>query len=113
MISEEETIISKKVDRNVFSKITTISKTISSPYATLPRKFNNNNNNNLGQSPFVEVPNPTFAIEYKKGYIRRKCCYDSNGRKSKSNCNWLDIGNSILNFRFCFCFFFSSFTGET
>lgn len=75
---------SKKDRSKVFSKITTISKSINSPYATLPRKFNNNFNNS-NQSPFVELPNPTFAIEYKKGYIRRKCCYDSNGRKSKKN----------------------------
>ncbi|KPM07419.1 PH domain-containing protein 4 [Sarcoptes scabiei] len=72
---------SKKDRSKVFSKITTISKSINSPYATLPRKFNNNFNNS-NQSPFVELPNPTFAIEYKKGYIRRKCCYDSNGRKT-------------------------------
>ena len=64
---------SSRRDRNVFSKITTISKSIGSPYATLPRKLNSN--------PFVEVPNPSFAIEYKKGYIRRKCCYDANGKK--------------------------------
>ena len=34
-------------------------------------------------SPFIDLPNPLVAIEYKKGYIRRKCCYDSNGRRSK------------------------------
>ncbi|KAF7488877.1 PH and SEC7 domain-containing protein 2 [Sarcoptes scabiei] len=79
---EDEVIMKSKKDRSkVFSKITTISKSINSPYATLPRKFNNNFNNS-NQSPFVELPNPTFAIEYKKGYIRRKCCYDSNGRKT-------------------------------
>lgn len=65
-----------KRDRKAFSKMTTIS--MSSPYATLPRKFCNT----LASNPFVEIPNPSVAIEYKKGYIRRKCCYDTNGKKT-------------------------------
>ncbi|XP_017494091.1 PREDICTED: PH and SEC7 domain-containing protein 3-like, partial [Rhagoletis zephyria] len=34
-------------------------------------------------NPFIEPPNPAaFAIEYKKGYIRRKCCYEANGKRT-------------------------------
>lgn len=28
------------------------------------------------------------AIEYKKGYVMRKCCYDANNKKSKSGMGW-------------------------
>ena len=98
--------------RNVFSKITTISKSITgngngagaaaaaaSAYATLPRKFLTGGSANsssasmmsssaancstLCSNPFIEPPNPAaFAIEYKKGYIRRKCCYEANGKRT-------------------------------
>ncbi len=97
--------------RNVFSKITTISKSITgngnggagaaaaSAYATLPRKFLTGANSSASASmmsssaancstlcsanPFIEPPNPAaFAIEYKKGYIRRKCCYEANGKRT-------------------------------
>lgn len=33
-------------------------------------------------NPFLDVPNITGATEFKKGYVMRKCCYDSNGKKS-------------------------------
>ncbi|XP_033214100.1 PH and SEC7 domain-containing protein 2 isoform X2 [Belonocnema kinseyi] len=33
-------------------------------------------------NPFLDVPNITGATEYKKGYVMRKCCYDSNGKKT-------------------------------
>lgn len=33
-------------------------------------------------NPFLDVPNVTGATEFKKGYVMRKCCYDSNGKKS-------------------------------
>lgn len=96
--STTTTIKNRNNNNNVFAKITTISKSISSPYATLPRKFNQQLSSSssmmtttatitaasaLATSPFIELPNPLVAIEYKKGYIRRKCCYDSNGHKSK------------------------------
>lgn len=35
-----------------------------------------------GGNPFLDVPNVTGATEFKKGYVMRKCCYDSNGKKS-------------------------------
>jgi hypothetical protein len=34
-------------------------------------------------NPFLDVPNATTAVEYKKGYVMRKSCIDSNGKKSK------------------------------
>lgn len=34
-------------------------------------------------NPFLDVPNVSGAMEFKKGYVMRKCCYDSNGKKSK------------------------------
>jgi len=34
-------------------------------------------------NPFLDVPNASAAIEYKKGYVMRKCCVDPNGKKSE------------------------------
>ncbi|XP_058805459.1 LOW QUALITY PROTEIN: PH and SEC7 domain-containing protein [Phymastichus coffea] len=36
----------------------------------------------LPGNPFLDVPNVTGATEFKKGYVMRKCCYDSNGKKT-------------------------------
>ncbi|XP_054166346.1 PH and SEC7 domain-containing protein-like [Oppia nitens] len=36
----------------------------------------------IGHNPFLEVPNPNSATEYKKGYVMRKSCYESNGKKT-------------------------------
>lgn len=37
----------------------------------------------VGLNPFLEVPQSSAAIEYKKGYVMRKCCFDSNFKKSE------------------------------
>lgn len=37
----------------------------------------------IGPNPFLETPQNAAAIEYKKGYVMRKCCYDSNYKKSE------------------------------
>lgn len=37
---------------------------------------------NLGMNPFLDVPNAATAIEYKKGYVMRKCCIDANGKRT-------------------------------
>lgn len=37
----------------------------------------------VGPNPFLDPPQPA-AIEYKKGYVMRKCCYETNYKKSKS-----------------------------
>jgi len=35
-----------------------------------------------GFNPFLALPD-SGGVEYKKGYIVRKCCYDANGKKTK------------------------------
>lgn len=37
----------------------------------------------VGPNPFLETPQNAAAIEYKKGYVMRKCCFDSNYKKSE------------------------------
>jgi len=37
----------------------------------------------LGLNPFLDIPDVATAIEYKKGYVMRKCCIDPNGKKSE------------------------------
>lgn len=37
----------------------------------------------VGPNPFLEIPQNIAAVEYKKGYVMRKCCYDSNNKKSE------------------------------
>lgn len=39
----------------------------------------------LGLNPFLDIPDVSTAIEYKKGYVMRKCCVDPNGKKSKQS----------------------------
>jgi len=35
-------------------------------------------------NPFLSLPDPnTPAVEYKKGYVMRKCCLEMNGKRSK------------------------------
>ncbi|ESO89040.1 hypothetical protein LOTGIDRAFT_209989 [Lottia gigantea] len=36
----------------------------------------------IGQNPFLDVPDPSKTIEYKKGYVMRKCCMDADGRRT-------------------------------
>ncbi|CAN8019863.1 unnamed protein product [Ixodes persulcatus] len=36
----------------------------------------------IGHNPFLEVPNPNCATEYKKGYVMRKCCLDPGGKRT-------------------------------
>uniref|UniRef100_A0AAR5P2I4 Uncharacterized protein n=1 Tax=Dendroctonus ponderosae TaxID=77166 RepID=A0AAR5P2I4_DENPD len=40
------------------------------------------NDMNLSGNPFLDVPNSSNAVEYKKGYVMRKCCYESNAKRS-------------------------------
>jgi len=37
----------------------------------------------VGQNPFLDPPELATAVEYKKGYVMRKCCYDSSYKKSE------------------------------
>ncbi|GBP63517.1 PH and SEC7 domain-containing protein 3 [Eumeta japonica] len=36
----------------------------------------------VGSNPFLDVPDQSRAVEYKKGYVMRKCCYDANAKKT-------------------------------
>lgn len=48
------------------------------------QKNNGENSNQRSQEsndPLLDSQNMP-AIEYKKGYVMRKCCYDSNNKKS-------------------------------
>ncbi|XP_065157162.1 PH and SEC7 domain-containing protein isoform X2 [Atheta coriaria] len=36
----------------------------------------------LGGNPFLDVPSLANATEYKKGYVMRKCCYESNAKRT-------------------------------
>jgi PH/SEC7 domain-containing protein len=36
----------------------------------------------IGHNPFLDVPDPSKTVEYKKGYVMRKCCTDPDGRKT-------------------------------
>ncbi|XP_050509726.1 PH and SEC7 domain-containing protein isoform X2 [Diabrotica virgifera virgifera] len=37
---------------------------------------------NLSGNPFLEVPISANAVEYKKGYVMRKCCYEANAKRT-------------------------------
>jgi hypothetical protein len=48
----------------------------------------NRNENSLpgppvGPNPFLEISQNIPTVEYKKGYVMRKCCIDSNNKKSE------------------------------
>ncbi|XP_067672706.1 PH and SEC7 domain-containing protein 1-like [Haliotis asinina] len=36
----------------------------------------------IGQNPFLDTPDPNKTVEYKKGYVMRKCCKDMDGRRT-------------------------------
>ena len=36
-----------------------------------------------GVNPFLSLPDPSSATDYKKGYVMRKCCVDPNGKRTK------------------------------
>ena len=36
-----------------------------------------------GVNPFLSLPDPNSATDYKKGYVMRKCCVDPNGKRTK------------------------------
>nr|CAD7200399.1 unnamed protein product [Timema douglasi] len=46
------------------------------------RQLGDNQQNLSGSNPFLDVPNAATAVEYKKGYVMRKCCVDTNGKKT-------------------------------
>lgn len=46
-------------------------------------QMKNNDVIHLGGNPFLEVPSSINAVEYKKGYVMRKCCYEANAKRSE------------------------------
>lgn len=36
----------------------------------------------IGSNPFLQIPDPQTATEYKFGWLLRKCCIDSDGKRS-------------------------------
>ncbi|XP_017007451.2 PH and SEC7 domain-containing protein isoform X1 [Drosophila takahashii] len=46
------------------------------------QRANNSALGNVGQNPFLDPPELATAVEYKKGYVMRKCCYDSSFKKT-------------------------------
>jgi PH and SEC7 domain-containing protein len=37
---------------------------------------------NLGSNPFLQMPDPNNSVEYKSGWLLRKCCVDQDGKRS-------------------------------
>ncbi|XP_030758159.1 exchange factor for Arf-6 isoform X3 [Sitophilus oryzae] len=37
---------------------------------------------NLSGNPLLELPNPLTMVEYKKGYVMRKSCYETNAKRT-------------------------------
>ena len=36
-----------------------------------------------GVNPFLSLPDKDSSVDYKKGYVMRKCCVDPSGKKTK------------------------------
>ena len=36
-----------------------------------------------GINPFLSMPDPDTSVDYKRGYVMRKSCFDSNKKKTK------------------------------
>lgn len=51
----------------------------------------NNEQLGLGGNPFLDVPVSSNAVEYKKGYVMRKCCYEANAKRSEFLNNFISI----------------------
>ncbi|XP_055716096.1 PH and SEC7 domain-containing protein isoform X2 [Phlebotomus papatasi] len=53
-----------------------------SPDQQKSRADNSIQGTQLGSNSLLDTMNSVAAIEYKKGYVMRKCCYDSNYKKT-------------------------------
>lgn len=49
----------------------------------MDQKQDGENSNQRAQAASLETPQNAAAIEHKKGYMMRKCCYESNYKKSE------------------------------
>ena len=43
----------------------------------------------------LKIPDPSNAVEFKKGYVMRKCCLEPDGRKSKSFCIFSNVNTGL------------------
>lgn len=50
----------------------------------------------LGTNPFLDIPVSTNAIEYKKGYVMRKCCYEANAKRSESLTDFVRVDEGTI-----------------
>ena len=41
------------------------------------------NNRQGGVNPFLSMPDPETSVDYKRGYVMRKSCFDPNKKKTK------------------------------
>ncbi|XP_055385023.1 PH and SEC7 domain-containing protein isoform X2 [Condylostylus longicornis] len=53
-----------------------------SPEQPKSRNDGNLNSTQVGNNPFLDAPPSSAAIEYKKGYVMRKSCYEPNYKKT-------------------------------
>lgn len=76
----------------------------------LEQKPDGENSNQRAQAAsLLDTPQNVAAIEHKKGYMMRKCCYESNYKKSMFNlCLTLQLTSVLSLFHFFFFFWFFS-----
>ncbi|CAH0552778.1 unnamed protein product, partial [Brassicogethes aeneus] len=48
----------------------------------MPGQIKNFDMVNMGGNPFLNIPVSANAVEYKKGYVMRKCCYEANAKRT-------------------------------
>lgn len=50
----------------------------------------------VGANPFLEISQNIPTVEYKKGYVMRKCCVDPNNKKSELMSTFCGDGGAHL-----------------
>ena len=58
-------------------------KTVISAFSDLATGSSSASTTESHVNPFLELPNASTAVDFKKGYVMRKCCVDPNGKKTK------------------------------
>lgn len=48
----------------------------------VPENKNKEQIHQYGSNPFLEVPIKTNSVDYKRGYVMRKCCFESNRKRT-------------------------------
>ena len=85
---EEEPAISP-ITKGLAAATATAAVSNSDPIKTVISAFSDigtssgSNNSDTHVNPFLELPNASTAVDFKKGYVMRKCCVDPNGKKTK------------------------------